>query len=396
MKITTVAQAKSVSNPGFHRADPTLYLRVAPGGSKQWVQRITIEGRRRDMGLGAFPVVSLAKARQRAFEHRVAIVEGRNPLAERRKAKMPTFGQAAQKTFEALKSRWRNAKHTKSWMQTLQRHAFPILAEMPVDRIGREEMLRVLTPIWATRPETARRVRSRIRAVLQWAMAHGFVDRNMAGEVIDGALPNMRPTQSHFRSLSYSKVPAALETVEASGTSESAKLCLRFVVLTAARSGEARLANWDEIDTENALWIIPAERMKAAREHRVPLSDASLDVLERAQQLRDGSGLVFPSPYRPGKPLSDMTLTKVLRTTGLAKRATVHGFRTSFRVWASERTNADHAVMELSLAHAVGYSVEQAYARSDLLAKRRRLMQRWSEFLVKNEGEEAEVARHVG
>ena len=396
MKITTVAQAKSVAEPGFHRADSTLYLRVAPGGSKQWVQRITIEGRRRDMGLGPFPVVSLAKARQRAFEHRVAIAEGRNPLAERRKAKMPTFGQATQKTFEALKPRWRNAKHTKSWMQTLQRHAFPILAEMPVDRIGREEMLRVLTPIWSTRPETARRVRSRIRAVLKWAMAHGFVDRNMAGEVIDGALPNMRPIQSHFRSLSYSKVPAALDTVEASGTSESAKLCLRFVVLTAARSGEARLANWDEIDTENALWIIPAERMKAAREHRVPLSDASLDVLERAQQLRDGSGLVFPSPYRPGKPLSDMTLTKVLRTTGLAKRATVHGFRTSFRVWASECTEADHAVMELSLAHAVGSAVEQAYARSDLVAKRRELMQRWATFLVGRDCREAHGVRHQG
>ena len=298
--------------------------------------------------------------------------------------------------FEALKPRWRNAKHTKSWMQTLQRHAFPILAEMPVDRIGREEMLRVLTPIWSTRPETARRVRSRIRAVLQRAMAHGFVDRNMAGEVIDGALPNMRPIQSHFRSLSYSKVPAALKTVEASGTSESAKLCLRFVVLTAARSGEARLANWDEIDTENALWIIPAERMKAAREHRVPLSDASLDVLERAQQLRDGSGLVFPSPYRPGKPLSDMTLTKVLRTTGLAKRATVHGFRTSFRVWASECTEADHAVMELSLAHAVGSAVEQAYARSDLVAKRRELMQRWATFLVGRDCREAHGVRHQG
>ena len=393
MKISTVAQAKSVSIPGFHRADPTLYLRVAPGGSKQWVQRITIEGERRDMGLGAFPVVSLAKARRRAFENRVAIADGRNPLAERRKAKVPVFAHVAQKTHEALKPRWRNDKHAKSWIQTLQRHAFPILADMPVDRIGREDMLRVLTPIWSSRPETARRVRARTRAVLQWAMAHGFVDRNVAGEAIDGALPSMPLVKSHLRSLPYAAVPAALETVDASGTSAAGRLCLRFVVLTAVRSGEGRLAAWDEIDTRNALWIISAERMKAARKHRVPLSDAALAVLERARELDDGKGLVFPSPLRPGKPLSDMTLTKVLRATGLAARATVHGFRSSFRVWASECTNADHAVMELSLAHAVGSAVEQAYARSDLLEKRRRLMQRWADFATGRDARNAAVVR---
>ena len=253
-------------------------------------------------------------------------------------------------------------------------------------------MLKVLTPIWSTRQETARRVRQRIRTVLGWAMAHGYVHTNAAGEAIDGALPSMPTVKRPYRALPYQDVAAALETVEAGRASDAAKVCLRFTVLTAARSGEARGATWGEIDVDAREWRIPPERMKAGSEHRVPLSDAALDVLEKARTLEDGSGLAFPSPSRPGRQLSDMSLTKVLRDTGLAERATVHGFRTSFRTWAAERTNAEHAVMELSLAHAVG-SVEQAYARSDLLAKRRRLMDQWASYVT---GTRAEVVKLHG
>ena len=281
-----------------------------------------------------------------------------------------------------LKPRWRNDKHADSWMQTLERHAFPALGGLSIDRIERADVLAVLTPIWGTRPETARRVRPRIRAVLRWAWAHGFITENVAGEAIDGALPAMPAVKAHLRALPYRDVAAALDTVEASRASPSAKACLRFVVLTACRSGEARLAKWDEIHSEAREWRIPGSRMKAGIEHRAPLSDAALAVLERVRSLRDESDLIFPSPARPRRPMSDMTLTKVLRDTGLADRATVHGFRSSFRDWAAEQTDAPHAVMELSLAHTVGTAVEQAYARSDLLARRRRLMRQWADFLV--------------
>lgn len=371
----TAAKVKSITRRGLHGDGGTLYLAVAPGGSKSWVQRVTIDGKRRDIGLGGYPYVGLAAARQKAMENRTAIAAGRDPIAEKRRSSIPSFAVAARRTHAMLKPRWRNDKHADSWMQTLERHALPALGGLSVDRIERADVLAVLTPIWGTRPETARRVRQRIRAVLSWSWAHGYVADNVAGEAIDGALPAMPAVKTHLRALPYRDVAAALETVEASRASLSAKACLRFVVMTACRSGEARLAKWDEIQREAREWRIPASRMKAGIEHRVPLSNAALTVLERVRSLRDESGLIFPSPSRPRHPMSDMTLTKVLRDTGLAERATVHGFRSSFRTWASEQTDAPHAVMELSLAHTVGTAVEQAYARSDLLARRRKLMQ---------------------
>ena len=377
----SAAKVKSITKRGLHGDGGTLYLAVAKRGSKSWVQRVTIHGRRRDIGLGGYPYVGLAAARHKAIENRIAIAAGRDPIAEKRRSSIPSFAAATRRTHAMLRPRWRNAKHADSWMQTLERHAFPILGGLRVDRIERADVLAVLTPIWGTRPETARRVRQRIRAVLSWAWAHGFVAENIAGEAIEGALPAMPAIKAHLRALPYRDVAAALDTVEASRASLTAKACLRFVVLTACRSGEARLAKWDEIHSEAREWRIPASRMKAGIEHRVPLSDAALKVLERVRSLRDDSDLIFPSPARPRRPMSDMTLTKVLRDTGLADRGTVHGFRSSFRDWAAEQTDAPHAVMELSLAHTVGTAVEQAYARSDLLARRRKLMQRWADFL---------------
>ena len=328
----------------------------------------------------------LKQARAKAFANRTLIDSGLDPLAEKRRAKVPTFRQAAEAVYEANTARWRNGKHTKSWWQTIERHAMPLLGDTPVDAITRIDVLGVLTPIWTKRPETARRVRQRIRTVLRYGMAHGWIESNPAGEAIDGALPPMPKLKAHLRALPYAEVPAALATVESSQASMAAKFCLRFLILTAARSGEARGATWSEIDYEAREWLIPGSRMKAGQPHRVPLTDAALAVLAEAATLEDGSGLCFPSPVRPGKPISDMTLTKILRSTGLADRATVHGFRSTFRDWASENTAAPHAVMELSLAHAVGSSVEQAYARSDLIAKRRTLMEQWSAFVTETRG----------
>jgi integrase len=228
--------------------------------------------------------------------------------------------------------------------------------------------------------ETARRVRQRVRTVLKWAQAHGFVTENVAGEAIDGALPAMPAVKEHFRALPYPEVPDALRIVAASGASLAARLCFRFLVLTAARSGEVRGAVWSEIDCDAREWRIPGARMKSGTDHRVPLSKAALTVLEQARTLDDGSGVVFPSPLKRGCPLSDMALTKLLRDNKLADRATVHGFRSSFRDWCAE-TGKPRELAEAALAHTVG-GVEGAYFRSDLLAKRRRLMDQWAAFVT--------------
>ena len=377
----TAAKVKSITRPGLHGDGGTLYLRIAPGGTKSWIQRLTVDGRRRDIGLGGFPLVSLAEARDKAFENRRHARGGGDPLAEKRKARVPTFREASLTVFEANKPRWRNEHHMKSWLQTLERHAMPYIGDISVDRIGREDVLRVLTPIWGTRIETARRVRQRIRTVLAWAQAHGYIaGDNAAGEGIDGALPTMPAVKEHFRALPYNEVSDALRIVEESGASLAARLCFRLVVLTAARSGEARDAVWDEIDLDARLWTVPPSRMKAHVEHRVPLSSAAMAVLEQARTLDDGSGIVFPSPMRRGKALSNMSLTKVLRDNKLADRTTVHGFRSSFRDWCAD-TGKPRELAEAALAHTVG-GVEGAYFRSDLLAKRRRLMIQWADFVT--------------
>ena len=378
----TVKRIQSITKPGRYGDGGTLFLFVKRGGSKSWVQRLTIHGVRHDIGLGGFPLASLAEARDAAFENRRAARRGFDPLAGKQRAKVPTFKEAAQKTHKANRARWRADKHAHNWIASLQNYVFPAVGNTPVDRITGQDVLRILGPIWSTQTDTARRIRQRIRTVLGWCLAHGYVTRNAAGDGIDGALPVISTGNKHFRALPYQEVADSLATVEASGASWSAKWALRFLVLTAARSGEVRGATWSEVDLEAKEWRIPVERMKGHAEHRVPLSAEALAVLEQARTLDDGSGLVFPSPMRRGRPLSSMSLTKVLRDNGLATVATVHGFRSAFRVWASEKTNADHAVMELSLAHRVGSAVEQAYARSDLLAKRRRLMDSWAAYLT--------------
>ena len=378
----SATRVKALKEPGRYSDGGGLHLYIGKAGRKSWVLRITIDGRRRDIGLGGVPSVSLARAREKAADNRAAVAEGRDPLADKHAPAIPTFKEAACAVHEANKPRWRNARHIASWMQTLERHAMPTLSNRPLDRLDRGDVLRVLTPIWTTRPETARRVRQRMRTVFRWGMAHGFMETNPAGEAIDGALPPMPKVKAHLRALPYQEVGSALETVDAIQASIPAKLCFRFLVLTAARSGEARGATWEEIDLQDQVWRIPSERMKAGMEHRVPLSVQALDLLGEASALRDESELVFPSPLRPGSSMSDMTLTKVLRSTGLSERATVHGFRSSFKNWTLEQTDTPWAVSESALAHILGNSTEQAYARSDLFERRRALMQLWADYLT--------------
>ena len=291
-------------------------------------------------------------------------------------------GRPAGARWRRTEGRWRNRKSIDNWIATMEKYAHPVFGDRRVDQIGREDVLRVLTPIWSTKPEIGRKVRTRIRQTLAWCQAHNYIENNPAGEAINAALPATTALKTHFRALAYPEVAAALETIAESRASVSARACLRFVVLTACRSGEARLATWPEIDLEAREWRIPADRMKTGVEHRVPLSGAAVAVLEAVQPLRNRSELVFPSPVRPGRPLSDMTLTKILRDTGLADRATVHGFRSAFRSYCQERTSVPHAVAEMALAHRVGSDVERSYARSDLFDKRRGLMEQWAGYLT--------------
>ncbi|MDE0155121.1 MAG: tyrosine-type recombinase/integrase [Gammaproteobacteria bacterium] len=380
-RIRTALQVKSCNADGLHLAAPTLYLAVTNGGrGKSWIQFLTINGKRHKIGLGSVNLVSLAEARDQAHENRRAVQAGGDPLAEKRRAVMPTFRQAAVRTIAARQPRWRNGQTAAIWSKVLGKHVYPAVGATPVDKIGREDVLRILTPIWASRPEQARRARRMMRAVFLWAQAHGLIDTNPAGEVIDGALPAQPAVKANLRALPWREVPAALDTVEQSPASLAARLALRFQILTACRGGEIRGAAWAEIDLEGATWTIPGLRMKSNREHRVPLTAPALEILEQARALADGSGLVFPSPRRPGRPLSDMAFTKVLRDTGLADRTTAHGFRSSFRDWAADNGKA-RDVAEAALAHVVG-GTEGSYFRSDVFDRRRLLMDQWAAFLT--------------
>ena len=378
----SATRVKALKEPGRYSDGGGLHLFISKAKRKSWVLRITIDGRRRDIGLGGYPSVTLANAREKAYQHRAAIADGRYPLAEKRVPAIPTFKEAAFSFHREHKPQWRNPKHAANWIQSLERHAIPKLGNLPLDRIYRSHVLGVLKPIWTTIPEAARRVRQRMRKVFEWGISSGFMEANPAGDVINGALPRMPKVKNHFRALAYQDVGSALDKVEASQGSLAAKLCLRFLVLTAARSGEARGATWDEIELEDQVWRIPSQRMKADKEHRVPLCRQALELLQEVHSLRDESGPVFPSPQKRNDQLSDMTLLKLLRSIGVGNRPTVHGFRSSFKDWALEQTNVPWAVSEAALAHTLGNSTEQAYARSDLFERRRVLMQSWADYVI--------------
>ena len=386
MKKLNAAQVKSVKQPGLHRVDPGLYLRVRENGHKSWVQRIGVNGRRSDITLGQFPHITVAEARQQAARNRLDIADGRRDpaaekRAEKRRAKTPTFREAAERTHAALAPTWRSDQHSVRWMRSLKKHVMPKVGDLPVDQITKSDVLGVLEPIWHTRQETARRIRQRIRAILKYCQAHDYVGQNVAGDGIDGALPTMPRIKAHHRSMPYQEMPNTMRIIDSKVDSIPARLCMKFLILTATRSGEARGAKWSEIDFDTSTWTIPGDRMKGGKAHRIPLSGSAIAVLEEAGQLRDGSDLIFPSPMKPGQPMSDMAMLMTLRRAGLAERTTVHGFRSSFRVWTLEQTDTPWAACEAALAHNIGNAVEQAYARSDLLARRRPLMQEWADFL---------------
>ncbi len=371
-----------ILTPAVRRGDGNgLYLRVQPTGSRNWVQRIVIRGRRRDIGLGGFPLVSLREAREQAFVNRKVARSGGDPVAEKRRADgIPTFAEAAERVWKDKNRGWRHPQHARDWMSSLRRHALPHLGRMPVSDISSAEMLGTLGRIWHVRPSTARRVRQRISAVMDWAIAMQFRTDNPCDR-LGHVLGQQQDQVRHMQALPHREVAAAIRAMWSSGATDAVKLTFEFLVVTAARSGEVRGARWAEIDMKARVWTIPATRMKSKREHRVPLSGRAVEILQAARKLGGGRRrFVFPS--KGDKPISVTRLPRMLHSLNVA--AVPHGFRSSFRDWTAEETDHPREVVEAALAHAVANRTEAAYARSDLFERRRRLMDEWADYLDRN------------
>lgn len=378
-KALSAAFVRTVKAPGKYTDGHGLFLKVEASGARRWVQRIVIRGKRTEIGLGSASLVSLAQAREMAQENRREARQGGDPLRAKREAQATlTFEEAARKVHAIHAPSWRNAKHAAQFISTLETYAFPNIGGHRVPDITTADVLAVLQPIWLEKPETARRVRQRIGTVMKWAVAQGWRQDNPA-ESISSALPRQSRAQRHRKAMPYGEVGDCLKAIRASKASPFTKLALELLVMTACRSGEVRLADWSEMDLDRAVWTIPGERMKAGRAHRVPLSDHVVALLRQAQALGTGSGLVFPGA-KAGRPLSDMTLAKLVKELGFD--VDVHGFRTSFKTWAQEKTNAPREVSEAALAHVIRDKAEAAYARSDLFEKRRELMEAWSTSII--------------
>jgi integrase len=378
-KSLSSVKIRSLSKPGRYTDGNGLYLIVDPSGAKRWVLRTVVKGKRTDIGLGSISLVSLAEARDEAGKLRkIARADG-DPLAERRAAKriVPSFDDAAKALHASLKPSWKNPKHADQWINTLTEYVAPVFGKKAVDQIDSADILKALNPIWLTKSETARRVHQRIRAVMDWAKASGLRSGDNPVEGVSKVLPKQKDTETHHTALPYAKVPGFITKLHAGGAYTIANLAFEFMILTATRTSEVLQANWGEADLKTKTWTIPAERMKAEREHRVPLAARCLAILKVARKLSADSDFVFPG-RSADKPLSNMVFLMALRRMGY--KITAHGFRSSFRDWASEQTAFPHAVCEAALAHTVQNKVEAAYNRTDLFAKRRDLMTAWANY----------------
>ena len=356
-----------------------LYLLVRPASrssGRLWVQRLTVHGRERELGLGSADTVTLREARRIALENRRIARSGGDP--RRAGGSVPVFADAAESVIAVHQPTWKDGgeRHAEDWRSTLGTYAHPRIGRMRVDEIAPRDVLAVLAPIWTAKPGAARKVRQRIGTVMKWAVAQGYRTDNPAGDAIAAALPRA-PSITHMRAMPYAEVGAALALIRASTAAAGVSLAIELQAFCALRPAEARRARWDDIDLDAAVWTIPATGMKRKRAHRVPLSGRAVAVLREAGPRP--VGWVFRSPAT-GAPFAESRAAVLFRKLGI--EAVPHGFRSSFRDWAAENTDAPHAVMEAALAHVVRDPVERAYARSDLFARRRELMQQWADYIV--------------
>lgn len=377
-KALTAVQVRQLKLPGRYADGNGLYLEVTAAGTKHWLLRLVVQGRRRDIGLGSTTLVPLVEAREKALFFRKIAREGGDPIAERYKLKptIPTFREAAERVHAENAPSWKNPKHAAQWLTTVKTYAFPELGDRPVSEIDSPHLLRVLSPIWLAKPETARRLKQRLGTVFDWAKAAGYRQGDNPIEGVERGLPKQTAAKSHHAALAYAQVPGFIATLRAGDATMTVKLAFEFLILTAARTGEVLGATWDEIDFEEQTWTVPATRMKAKKAHRVPLCPRAVEILKQARAF-GGQGPIFPG-RSAGKPLSNTAFLMVLRRLDLD--VTAHGFRSAFRDWASEETNFPREVCEMALAHAVENRVEAAYRRGDLFEKRRQLMKAWGTY----------------
>lgn len=370
--------------PGMYGDGQGLWLNVRKDGTRAWVFRYMIAGRARAMGLGPLHTISLADAREMAGNYRKQVLQGTDPIDERRRERTvaigrKTFRECAKEFLEAHQSSWKNAKHRQQWASTLGTYAYPIIGDLPVNAVGTGEVMRVIEPIWQAKTETAKRLRGRIERVLDWARVREYREGDNPARWrghLDQLLPapSKIATVNHHPALPFAEIPEFMALLRK--RAGVATLALEFAILTAARSGEVRGMKWGEI--EAGTWTVPAERMKANKEHRVPLPERAQAVIEEMRKHGE-TGFVFESLTKPDNPLSDMTLLAVLKCMG-RDDLTVHGFRSTFRDWVSERTAYPGDVAEAALAHTIAYKVQAAYQRGDLFDKRQKLMSAWADY----------------
>lgn len=393
MPKLTARKVETAKASGMYGDGEGLYLRVGPTGAKSWILRIVVSltGKRRDLGLGPVSLVSLAEAREKARELRKFVREGGDPETLRKKETL-TFAQAAARVHAQLLPTWKNKKHAETWLATVETYANPHFGDRPIASIGTADVLKVLTPIWTSKHQTASRLKQRISTVFDWAKGAGHFPYENPVNGLKKALPLVRAPDNHMAAMAWRDVPGFFS--ELSDREGVSARTLEFIILTAVRSGEARGARWHEIDLNARTWMIPAKRMKRGIAHRVPLSDEAVKVLEMVKGL--DSELVFPSAQRnpdgTGKEQSDMVF-KALYRRMKREGFTTHGFRSAFRDWCSESAHADREIAELALSHAIGSTVERAYARSDLFDRRRKLMNQWGRFIGGKTGNVVELAR---
>jgi integrase len=376
----TIARIKTLRESGRYVDGDGLMLLVKASGAQSWVLRVRIKGDRRDIGLGSTKVMTLSEARAKATELRRQIAQGFDPIAEKKKVEdpVPTFADAARRVHEEQKACWKNGKHRVQWITTLATYAFPFLGDRLVNAIEGPDIRKALLPIWLSKPETARRVRQRVGAVLDWSYVNGYRASEAPTRSLSKGLPRQPKDDGHFAAMSYAKIPDFMVSLRERVS--VGRVALEVLILTAVRSGEIRGATWPEVDLERGHWSIGADRMKMGKAHNVPLSPQAIDAFRRAEQFSAPcTDLVFPG-MRLKRPMSDMTLLKILRDMDLG--VTVHGFRSAFRDWVAEETNVPGEVAEAALAHANTNKVEAAYKRTDFLEKRRALMRDWADFCL--------------